>query len=205
MCIGGSKKALGNAPNELRDNETRNYALELRAICLLTLSSFGRQEIGVHLAVVSVASCTRGWPMATSTAKTLNQYFEDWLGTDPGSEQNVVRLVESGLPTRVINHLIDRGLTRNEVFDVIIPLRTWKHRKSRRQSLSKEESERAIRTAKILARAQSVMGDQQSALDWLRTAKRRFEGRTPIQMLSTEAGGRLVEQMLIQIDQGMFA
>ena len=143
--------------------------------------------------------------MATSTAKTLNQYFEDWLGTDPGSEQNVVRLVEAGLPTRVINHLIDRGLTRNEVFDVIIPLRTWKHRKSRRQSLSKEESERAIRTAKILARAQSVMGDQQSALDWLRTAKRRFEGRTPIQMLATEAGGRLVEQMLIQIDQGMFA
>ena len=143
--------------------------------------------------------------MSTSTAKTLNQYFEDWLGTDPGSEQNVVRLVEAGLPTRVINHLIDRGLTRNEVFDVIIPLRTWKHRKSRRQSLSKEESERAIRTAKILARAQSVMGDQQSALDWLRTAKRRFEGRTPIQMLATEAGGRLVEQMLIQIDQGMFA
>ncbi|MGB8886235.1 MAG: antitoxin Xre/MbcA/ParS toxin-binding domain-containing protein [Candidatus Korobacteraceae bacterium] len=143
--------------------------------------------------------------MATSTAKTLNQYFEDWLGTDPGSEQNVVRLIESGLPTRVINHLIDRGLTRNEVFDVIIPLRTWKHRKSRHQSLSKEESERAIRTAKILARAQSVMGDQESALEWLRTAKRRFEGRTPIQMLATEAGGRLVEQMLIQIDQGMFA
>ena len=107
--------------------------------------------------------------MATSTAKTLNQYFEDWLGTSPGSEQNVVRLVETGLPTRVINHLIDRGLTRNEVFDIIIPLRTWKHRKSRRESLSKEESERAIRTAKILARAQSVMGDQESALDWLRT------------------------------------
>ena len=37
--------------------------------------------------------------MATSTAKTLNQYFEDWLGTSPGSEQNVVRLVETGLPT----------------------------------------------------------------------------------------------------------
>jgi putative toxin-antitoxin system antitoxin component (TIGR02293 family) len=105
----------------------------------------------------------------------------------------------------VINHLIERGLTRNEVFDIIIPLRTWKHRKSRRQLLSREESERAIRTAKILARAQSVLGDQESALDWLRTAKRRFEGKTPIQMLSTEAGGRLVEQMLIQVDQGMFA
>ena len=143
--------------------------------------------------------------MATATAKTLNRYFEDWLGTEARSEQKLLRLVENGLPTRVINHLIERGLTRNEVFGVIVPLRTWKHRKSRRQSLSKEESERAIRTAKILARAQAVMGDQETALEWLRSPKRRFEGRTPIQMLSTEAGGRLVEQILIQIDQGMFA
>ena len=143
--------------------------------------------------------------MGAATAKTLNLYFENWLGTEASSEQKVVRLVENGLPTRVINHLIERGLTRNEVFDVIIPLRTWKHRKSRREPLSREESERAIRAAKILARAQAVMGDEESALDWLRTPKRRFEGRSPIQMLSTEAGGRLVEQMLIQIDQGMFA
>jgi putative toxin-antitoxin system antitoxin component (TIGR02293 family) len=143
--------------------------------------------------------------MGAATAKTLNLYFENWLGTEASSEQKVVRLVENGLPTRVINHLIDRGLTRNEVFDVIIPLRTWKHRKSRREPLSREESERAIRAAKILARAQAVMGDEESALDWLRAPKRRFEGRSPIQMLSTEAGGRLVEQMLIQIDQGMFA
>ena len=143
--------------------------------------------------------------MGAATAKTLNLYFENWLGTEASSEQKVVRLVENGLPTRVINHLIERGLTRNEVFDVIIPLRTWKHRKSRREPLSREESERAIRAAKILARAQAVMGDEESALDWLRAPKRRFEGRSPIQMLSTEAGGRLVEQMLIQIDQGMFA
>jgi len=143
--------------------------------------------------------------MATATAKTLNHYFEDWLGTEAGSDQKVIRLVENGLPTRVISHFIERGLTRNEVFDIIIPLRTWKHRKSRRQPLSREESERAVRAAKILARAQVVMGDEASALDWLRTPKRRFEGRSPIEMLSTEAGGRLVEQMLIQIDQGMFA
>jgi putative toxin-antitoxin system antitoxin component (TIGR02293 family) len=143
--------------------------------------------------------------MATATAKTLNHFFEDWLGAEAGSEQKLLRLVENGLPTRVINHLMERGLTRNEVFGTIIPLRTWKHRKSRREPLSREESERAIRTAKILARAQAVLGDEAAALDWLRTPKRRFEGRPPIQMLSTEAGGRLVEQMLIQIDQGMFA
>lgn len=140
-----------------------------------------------------------------TTAKRMNEYLEDWLGAKAESEQKIVRLVEGGLPTRVINRLLDRGLTRNEVFEVIIPLRTWKHRKSRHQPLSKEESERVVRTARILARAQAVLGDQETALEWLRTAKRRFEGRSPMQMLSTETGGRLVEGMLIQIDEGMFA
>ncbi len=143
--------------------------------------------------------------MATATAKKLNEYLEDWLGTQADSEQKIVHLVEGGLPIKVINHLIERGLSRNEVFDVIIPLRTWKHRKSRHQPLSKEESERAVRAARVLARAQAVMGDQESALNWLRAPKKRFEDRSPLQMLSTETGGRLVEQMLIQIDEGMFA
>ena len=139
------------------------------------------------------------------SAKKLDDYVREWLGTRAGSEQKIVRLVESGLPTRVINRFIDRGLRRNEVFDIIIPLRTFKHRRSRHQPLSKEESERAVRTARILARAQAVIGDENSALEWLRSPKARFEGRSPMQLLSTETGGRLVEQMLIQIDEGMFA
>lgn len=139
------------------------------------------------------------------TAKKLEDYLQEWLGTSASSEQKIVRLVESGLPTRVIKRLIDRGLKRNEVFDIIIPLRTFKHRRSRHQPLSREESERAVRTARILARAQAVIGDENSALEWLRAPKARFEGRAPMQMLSTETGGRLVEQMLIQIDEGMFA
>lgn len=40
---------------------------------------------------------------------------------------------------------------------------------------------------------------------WMRKAKKRFEGETPMQMLQTEAGARLVEQMLLQLDEGMFA
>ncbi len=141
--------------------------------------------------------------MPTATAKRLKEYLEEWLGTQAESEQKIVHLVEAGLPTKVINHLLGKGLTRAEVFDIIIPLRTWKHRKSCHQPLSKEESERAIRAARVLARAQAVMGDQESALEWLRAPKRRFEGRAALEMLPTEAGGRLVDQMLIQIDEGM--
>ncbi len=141
----------------------------------------------------------------TATARNLRDRFEDLLGSRAGSERNLVRLVESGLPLQVVTRLLERGLTRKEVFDVIIPARTLKHRKSKRQPLSKEESERVVRAARILARANSVLGDDASALAWLRSPKKRFEGRAPIEMLATEPGGRLVEEMLIQIDEGMFA
>lgn len=140
-----------------------------------------------------------------ASAKALNDYFEQWLGTNAESERKMVQLVEAGLPIAVLNHLIEGGLSHKEVFSFIIPPRTLKHRRSRRQPLSKEESERAVRAGRILARAQAVLGDRESALEWLRAPKRRFEGRPAMEMLATEAGGRLVEQMLIQIDEGMFA
>jgi putative toxin-antitoxin system antitoxin component (TIGR02293 family) len=148
---------------------------------------------------------TAATSMATTTAKKLNDYFEDWLGESAQSEQQVVHIVEAGLPTNIVSRLLSRGLSKDEVYAVIINPRTLKHRKTKKQKLSRDESERAVRAVRIIARAQSVLGDHDKALHWLRAPKKRFEGRSPIHMLSTETGGRLVEQMLIQIDEGMFA
>jgi putative toxin-antitoxin system antitoxin component (TIGR02293 family) len=139
------------------------------------------------------------------TAARLASAVEHWLGTPASSEQSLVRMVEAGLPTAIVNRLLERGLSKDEVFHIVVNPRTLKHRKTAKQPLSKEESERAVRAARILARAESVWGGHDAALRWLREPKRRFEGRSPLDMLSTETGGRLVEQMLIQIDEGMFA
>lgn len=116
----------------------------------------------------------------------------------------MLQLVEAGLPTAVVARLIERGLSRDEVHRVIINPRTLKHRRSKHQLLSREESERAVRTVRIISRAHAVLGDEQKALQWLRAPKKRFEGRAPIDMLATEPGGRMVEHMLFQIDEGMF-
>lgn len=128
-----------------------------------------------------------------------------WLGSQPGSEFDLARLAEDGLPTGVIRVMTDRGLTPKEVHSIVIPERTLKHRKSRKQRLSRDESDKVIRTARLLARAESVFGSHEKALLWMRQGKQRFGGRTPLDLLSTEAGGRLAEEMLIQIDEGMFA
>ena len=142
--------------------------------------------------------------MATIPAKYAD-LFQDLFGVRAVSDQQLVQAVERQLPLETLNRLKKHGFSSEEIFTLIINPRTLKHRRSRKQALSKEESERAVRVGRILAEAQSILGDDTSALKWLRTPKRRFDGRTPMELLSTETGGRMVEQMLVQIDEGIFA
>jgi len=147
------------------------------------------------------------YAMATSVpaGRTLGEYLREWLGARFASELELAALAERGLPLTTVGKMTKHGLTRDEVHALVIHRRTFKHRKSSHQKLSREESDRAIRTARILARAQATFGDSEAALEWVRASKVRFEGKSPIQMMSTETGGRLVEQLLVQIDEGMFA
>lgn len=143
--------------------------------------------------------------MAMLAAKYLTDCLQEWLGVPATSEQKIVNLVEAGLPTEVFDRLVERGLSKNEVSRVVINQRTLKRRRAMKQPLSQAESERVIRAVRVISSARAVFGDQNKALRWLRTPKKRLGGRVPIDMLSTEPGGRLVEQMLGQIDEGMFS
>jgi putative toxin-antitoxin system antitoxin component (TIGR02293 family) len=53
--------------------------------------------------------------------------------------------------------------------------------------------------------AEQVFGDSERAWRWLRKPKRHFDGKTPMKMLGTEAGARLVEEIVQQIDHGLLA
>jgi putative toxin-antitoxin system antitoxin component (TIGR02293 family) len=140
-----------------------------------------------------------------SAASSLLQYIGHWLGVQPESELQLASLAETGLPTNVVRIMYDRGLSHSEVDSLVIPQRTLKHRRSRKENLSRDESDRAIRAARVLGLAERVLGSEDKALRWMREPKRRFEGRSPLQMCVTGAGSQLVEEMLVQIDEGMFA
>jgi putative toxin-antitoxin system antitoxin component (TIGR02293 family) len=113
-------------------------------------------------------------------------------------------ITEDGLPITSIEILYDIGLTFSEIHGLVIPARTLKHRKERQQPLSVDESDRTLRLAKIVALADQVFGNHVKALRWLRRENSRLEGRSPLDLLRTEAGGDLVRQMLYQIDEGIY-
>jgi putative toxin-antitoxin system antitoxin component (TIGR02293 family) len=94
------------------------------------------------------------------------------------------------------------GLSDAEAYQLIVPRRTLAHRVAKHQPLSKDESDKAVRVARITAMGEQVFGESERAWRWMRKPKRRFGGQTPIEMLATEAGARLVEEMIAQIDDG---
>lgn len=121
------------------------------------------------------------------------------------SDRDLARLVHERLPLTSVESLSSHGMTDEEIYTFILPRRTLAHRRTRHESLTHDESDRAVRIARITFLAEEVFGDEAKAARWLRKAKSRFEGRSPMEMLRTEAGARLVEEMLLQLDYGFFA
>lgn len=121
------------------------------------------------------------------------------------SDRDLAAVVEQRLPVAAVHSLVRGGLSDAEVYELIVPRRTLAHRVAKRQPLSREESDRAVRVARIVAMAEEIFADPDRAWRWLRKPKAQFESRSPVEMLSTEAGARLVEELLVRIDDGMAA
>ena len=136
---------------------------------------------------------------------TVTPEIRDWLGEQVDNELDLANVVRRGLPLSVLANFVNHGLTNEEFYNIVIPARTFKHRKEKVMPLSTDESDKALRAARVLAYAEKTFGNREKALSWMRKPKQRFEGESPMQMLRTEAGARLVEEMLIQVDEGMFA
>lgn len=120
-------------------------------------------------------------------------------------ERAVVRLIEERLPTSVVEGLRKLGLTDDEIYTLVLPRRTLTHRLARRERLSREESDRVVRIVRVATFGERVFGERDRFWRWFRAPKRQFDGRSPLDLLVTEAGARLVEEDLGAIDHGFVA
>ena len=104
-----------------------------------------------------------------------------------------------------LTDLARHGYSDEEIFALVVPKRTLARRKAADEPLTVEETDKALRLARIAVQAERVFGEPEKAHRWLRKAKRELKGETPLAYLASEAGARVVEEMLHRIEHGMFA
>jgi putative toxin-antitoxin system antitoxin component (TIGR02293 family) len=128
------------------------------------------------------------------------------LGLEVRSEADFAKLIEVGVPVASLSELAEHeGLGQEEIDRIIIPRRTLSHRKAKGQPLNRAESERAIRVASITSLAEETFANPEKGRAWLRRPTTALGGKRPLDLLDSEPGGRVVEQLLYRIGHGITA
>ena len=129
------------------------------------------------------------------------------LGKAVKKADDLANLVRKGLPAgsvRVLAHKLDvgNGLLSQKLG---IPQRTLTRRLSRRSRLTAAESDRTVRLARMYASAVEMIGDEEKAVEWLRTPNRALGGERPLDQLDTDVGAREVEDILGRLAYGVYS
>jgi putative toxin-antitoxin system antitoxin component (TIGR02293 family) len=105
----------------------------------------------------------------------------------------------------LIDALLRHGYSESEIFALVVPKRTLARRVAVNEPLTVEETDKALRLERIATQTERVFGARDKAYRWLRKPKQELSGKTPVAYLASEAGARVIEEMLYRIEHGIFA
>lgn len=120
---------------------------------------------------------------------------------------DLAQLVRKGLPASAVTALAQKlhmgsGLLSRKLG---IPQRTLTRRLTQASPLTPAESDRTVRIARVYANAVEMIGDEEKAIEWLRTPNRALGGERPLDQLDTDMGARSVEDVLGRIAYGVYS
>ena len=136
------------------------------------------------------------------TSQVLAEYLggSQALGRDIQSDFDLDDAVREGLPLSTIESVVRGGALRASELDaLVIPRRTLAHRRRLWKRLSSQQSDRLTRVVRV------VLGDRTRGRRWLGKPNRAFQGRRPLDLLASDVGARVIEQLLGRIEHGLAA
>lgn len=127
------------------------------------------------------------------------------LGRNVRSQADLALAVSDRLPLVALKGLAQAGITEQEIERFVIPQRTRRHRADKKQPLTIDESDRAVRLLRIQTVAEDTFASKDKANTWLRRPLAALNGEAPLDIAQTEAGGRVIETILAKIAWGAAA
>jgi len=129
------------------------------------------------------------------------------LKTELDSTADLVTAIDEGLPYASLESVAKKvGLTTLEEKSQVlgIPERTLQ-RRADKGKLDRVESEVTVRLARIAQRTEEVLEDMGKAYRWLREPNEALGGKKPLELIRTDLGTRMVEDVLTRIEYGVYS
>ena len=139
--------------------------------------------------------------MAEATTDLIEAFGgTEVLGKQAG-QRTLPDLLREGLPFQSLLVVLDDLHLEPEYASWYLHLsrRTWQRMKKEKQPLDREQSNLLYRLVRMGHLATAAVGDREKALLWMRKPNRALGGSTPLQMLDTDPGAQLVEDVLTRI------
>jgi len=130
------------------------------------------------------------------------------LGAKISTQLKMADAVDHGLPTDSLDRVkIILGLSDAEVAHALgISLKTiHRLRKDPDRHLSSQASDRLYRLARLFQLTYDVLESPESAREWLRSPQIGLDNRVPLDLMTSEAGSREVEALLMRIEYGVIS
>ena len=137
----------------------------------------------------------------TTTALSYLGMADRTCSADPIQVDSAIR---RGFPASALLRLKNgTGFTFDEIAALLdVSAKTVERAISRGSGLGHGVSDRLYRIASVLTLAEQVLESREQARAWLNETQHGLGGRTPVDLLATEAGAREIENLLGRIEHG---
>ena len=135
----------------------------------------------------------------------------EWLGGEKvlhfnvRNDMDLNRIILAGIPVAAVSEVARRAQLNQSEVERIVSRRTLGRLKDGMKRLTPELSDRLIRYTRILLLAEETFESRDNALVWMRRPNRALGGSIPLEMLETDNGARMVEQVLGRMAHGVFS
>lgn len=129
------------------------------------------------------------------------------LGRRVGTRLSMADAIAKGFPEKALERVKESlGLTDAEIASTLgMSPKTIGRLRSGRALLTPVTSDRLYRLARIFSLAKDVFEDVDPAREWLKHPQVGLGNRVPLELMTTEAGAREVEDLLGRLEYGVLA
>ncbi|MGH6893893.1 MAG: type II RES/Xre toxin-antitoxin system antitoxin [Dongiaceae bacterium] len=126
----------------------------------------------------------------------------------PTTKLQVHEAIRKGLPGRALVFMAEHvtHIPSDTLFDIVgLSRRTMQRRADTpTKPLNQDQSGRLWKFAEILNTSTELFGDQESAERWLTSPAIALEQKSPADLMTTQPGAEIVEQLLTRLEHGVY-